>query len=613
MAYLASALPVTSYDLLAIHIGGTPVGSGDYVPKTYNFTSTVSGGTGTNTIAWNFGDGGSASGTAPSHTYTVPGTYSVTATVTDSVSHVASSNTVNITVYGTLTVSASSTPNQLFINQPFTFNAAALGGDGVYSYSWTFTGGATATGSTANLAFTTSGTKTATVTATDGAGHSAQASVNVTVWNPLTVTASGTPLQGNKPLAVSFTAVAAGGAGGYDYAWDFGDGSTGTGAAASHTYTTDGTYFARVTVKDSANNTKVSSNVEIIVYAPMAVSLSATPTSGTLPLSVTFAAVATGGDGNYSYSYTYGDGTAASANPNHTYATAGTYSAHVVASDNAGHSVTSTNVTVTVWAPLTVSISSTSTSGLTPFAPGFTATVAGGDTHYTYLWTFGDGTTSTSATPSKTYTTAGTFSASLTVTDTASHSATSNTINITTWNALTLAISANPALLIGPGVIEFTADVAGGNGSYTVAWTFGDGGSGNGTTVNHPYAVGAKPSFTYTVTAVATDGVGGTGHTATKTLTVTVKPIPPTILTAEKLVPPQVESWRLKLMGTNFQSGCVATINGTTVTTTFKNAGEIILKNCKSLCPKNVPVTIVVTNPDGGVSANFTYVRTEMP
>ncbi|MCX6388266.1 MAG: PQQ-dependent sugar dehydrogenase [Solirubrobacterales bacterium] len=36
------------------------------------------------------------------------------------------------------------------------------------------------------------------------------------------------------------------------YAWDFGDGSSGTGATPSHTYTTPGMYYARVTVSDGS-------------------------------------------------------------------------------------------------------------------------------------------------------------------------------------------------------------------------------------------------------------------------------------------------------------------------------------------------------------------------
>lgn len=61
-----------------------------------------------------------------------------------------------------------------------------------------------------------------------------------------------TPSSGNAPLPVQFDASAStdpeGGA--LAYAWDFGDGATGTGRTASHSYTTNGSYTAKLTVTD---------------------------------------------------------------------------------------------------------------------------------------------------------------------------------------------------------------------------------------------------------------------------------------------------------------------------------------------------------------------------
>ena len=65
---------------------------------------------------------------------------------------------------------------------------------------------------------------------------------------------SATPTSGDTPLTVQFD-----GSGSSDpeggtltYAWDFGDGGTSTGARVSHTYQSDGTYTAKVTVIDPA-------------------------------------------------------------------------------------------------------------------------------------------------------------------------------------------------------------------------------------------------------------------------------------------------------------------------------------------------------------------------
>ncbi len=96
--------------------------------------------------------------------------------------------------------------------------------------------------------------------------------------------ALGSPTSGFVPLAVSFD-----GSGSYDpdgtivsYAWNFGDGATAPGIAPSHTYTTPGTYSARLTVTD---NQGASASTTVTINAnsnpPSAPSnLTATPVSG---------------------------------------------------------------------------------------------------------------------------------------------------------------------------------------------------------------------------------------------------------------------------------------------------------------------------------------------
>jgi PKD repeat protein len=95
--------------------GGTPVA---------NFTDTISGlmvnftdtstdsGGSIGQHSWNFGDGSTSAAANPSHTYASGGTYSVSETVTDSVSNVSSTKTVSITV-------TASTSSQLIVNGGF--------------------------------------------------------------------------------------------------------------------------------------------------------------------------------------------------------------------------------------------------------------------------------------------------------------------------------------------------------------------------------------------------------------------------------------------------------------------------------------------------------------
>jgi PKD repeat protein len=68
-------------------------------PLTVNFSGTAADSDGTFSFAWDFGDGGTNnSSLSPSHTYTDPGTYSATLTVTDDRGASAVSTVITITV-----------------------------------------------------------------------------------------------------------------------------------------------------------------------------------------------------------------------------------------------------------------------------------------------------------------------------------------------------------------------------------------------------------------------------------------------------------------------------------------------------------------------------------
>jgi PKD repeat protein len=126
--------------------------------------------------AWNFGDGGTSTAAAPTHTFPDTGTYAVSLTVTDN-NGATNTSTQNVSVVK---------PNQppvatMSVNctqRSCTFDGTQSSDpDGsIASYAWNFGDGSTATTATASHDYTADGSYTATLTVTDNQGATGTAS-----------------------------------------------------------------------------------------------------------------------------------------------------------------------------------------------------------------------------------------------------------------------------------------------------------------------------------------------------------------------------------------------------------------------------------------------------
>jgi len=235
--------------------------------------------------------------------------------------------------------------------------------------------------------------------------------------NPITSTPSAnfsaTPLSGTTPLSVTFTDTSTGSVA--SWSWNFGDGGTSTQQHPVYVYNSAGPYTVALTVTGpDGSDTKTQTNY-ITVSAPAPVAnFSATPLSGTTPLSVTFTDTSTGSVA--SWSWNFGDGgTSTQQHPVYVYNSAGPYTvALTVTGPDGSDTKTQTNY-ITVSAPAPVAnFSAKPTSGRAPLAVQFKDTSTG--TVNSWLWNFGDGGTSTLQNPDHTYATEGSYTVSLTVT-----------------------------------------------------------------------------------------------------------------------------------------------------------------------------------------------------
>lgn len=209
---------------------------------------------------------------------------------------------------------------------------------------------------------------------------------------PLSVRATGTPLTGTAPLAVTFAGNVTGGLAPITYGWDLGDGSTTSTLSPTHTFAAPGTYLATLSATDAAGLTR-SANLTVQVAptnhsVPLSVSASASPPSGVAPLPVRFSAVVQGGQAPYAVRWHFGDGgTASQLVVNHTYLAAGTFDAQLVVNDSAGGS-TSAVLSIVVAAAPPLSVSARAAPATVPEGASvtFSAAVTGGRAPFTYQW-----------------------------------------------------------------------------------------------------------------------------------------------------------------------------------------------------------------------------------
>lgn len=223
---------------------------------------------------------------------------------------------------------------------------------------------------------------------------------------------------GPPPLNVQFTDTSIGDP--TSWQWDFEDDGTvdSTEENPAFTFTTPGTYTIRLTVANARTNDSKVETAFVRVLGPVVADFTQSGTNGAPPFGVTFTDTST--ELPDSWAWDFGDGGSSTVqNPSHTYNSVGTYTVTLTATGPGGAgAVTKTDLISVSFAPPSVTVLASPTSGTAPVAVAFSLTNSGGPIS-SISWSFGDpgsgANTSTSATPSHTYATAGNFTVTLNV------------------------------------------------------------------------------------------------------------------------------------------------------------------------------------------------------
>ncbi len=456
-------------------------------PLVVNFTD-VSTNTPTQ-WSWDLGNGTLTTVQNPTTTYLNPGVYTIKLIATNA----SGSNTIIKTNY--ITVNALPAVNFSSPDTsgcaPFTvlFNDLSTAGTGtITSWEWNFGDGGTSTLQNPTHIYTNPGTFGVFLKVTNSAGCSKIffRSQYIIIGGTLTPDFSFTiPPYCKVPISVPFTNNTTG-SGTLSYNWNFGDGGTSTAVSPSHNYTSYGNFIVTLTATNNGGcvatlqktvalqpkTTQFTSPDSLCVGAVGSFIVASTPT----PLSIIFSM----GDGN-----TFTTDTVL-----HSYATQGNY--FIKLKNDFGGCIDSVTKPIKINPVPVANFSAPVTASCkAPFTVNFNNTSTGATT---YLWNFGDGTTSILANPIHTYTTLGSFTVTLTATT--NKGCTTQVVKNNFVQIVPPSIVVSNLPLSGCASITFTpvytANALGGIASY--AWDFGDGFT----------STQANPSHTYTVPGIYT-------------------------------------------------------------------------------------------------------------
>lgn len=459
---------ITIFALPVVDFSATPRAGCFPIAIQFSDLSTTSNGT-INQWQWDFGDGTFGNTQNPIHTYTAAGNYNVSLVVTNSNGCTKSlTKTQYVTIANGVNAGFSnSTSNSC--TPPVNINFQNLSsGVGALTYLWNFGDGNTSTLLNPSHNYNSPGSYTVQliVTNTTGCKDTIIRPNAVVIGNVQTMfTAPDSVCSGvNVSINNTTTPVPS------STLWTFGDGTTSTDFNPVKTYLIPGIYQIKLVNNFGACSDSLTRNIVVSPFPSVA--FSTTDTSAcTVPYTVNFINTSSGAT---SYLWTFGDGTTSTLpNPVHTYTALGNYSVRLLCTNAFGctNSLTQTNL-ININQPQ-VNILNLPQQGCSPFTWNFSSTVNVTEPITSYLWDFGDGSTSTLSNPTHIFG-HGTFTISLIIV-TANGCRDTVIVN----NGIKVGIkpqanfSANPRDVCANVSIDFT-DLSTGNVDQWL-WDFGDG------------------------------------------------------------------------------------------------------------------------------------------
>ncbi|MEZ4960018.1 MAG: choice-of-anchor B family protein [Saprospiraceae bacterium] len=330
-----------------------------------------------NTAQWQFGDGAGSDVINATHTFSGPGTYDVTLSITGSC---GTDMVVQPVTIGPFQPTAGFSANVLAGCAPFTveFTDQSLGFP--ESWAWSFPGGdpATSTEQNPTVTYSSSGTYDVQLLVTTAAGS--DEILQTGYINLDSGPAAGFDFTINGP-EVQFSNSSSNAT---TYSWAFGDGETSNQPDPAHLFQMPGTYTVVLTAANDCGTSTFSQDVTITAFLPVA-SFSANVLEGCAPLTVEFSDQSIGEPDGWTWTFPGGDpAISTDQNPVVTYGSPGIYNVTLVASNALGNGETTLSGFITVSDAPTAGFTFTQMGAAVVFSN--TSSNADG-----YEWDFNDG------------------------------------------------------------------------------------------------------------------------------------------------------------------------------------------------------------------------------
>ncbi len=454
-------------------------------------------------FAWDLGDGATAKGQRVVHRYSAPGTYQGRLIVTDSSGTLGNGTAHTFTIVVNQAPQSEAGPDLVGVpGHEIVFDGAASSDpDGtIRRYLWDFADGATGTTQTARHAFGDPGKYIVSLRVEDDSASPCNfASDFLTVWvNYPPVAAAGR----DQVCSVGET-ITLDGRSSYDtdgeitsYEWDFGDGSSGQGNRLEHTFSEPGSYQVTIRVADDAGaaNSLAEDQLFVVVNDPPLAAAGVDRRVALGEVTIFDGSSSLDRDGKIvAYDWNFGDGGSGQGRVTpYAYSAPGTYTATLTVRDSSpAEGLASDTVTVVVNArPVARAGNDRVVTSSAVAFDGATSSDPDGSV-LDYLWDFGDGHTSSGATPDHVYARPGMYPVTLKVTDDSGTPLNESIDRLTVVVNERPMADAGPDQIAAPGeAVRFLAfDSFDPDGEVVeFLWDFADGSNGSGQSVAHTFA-----------------------------------------------------------------------------------------------------------------------------